>query len=74
MRKMTSAERFNTLFMSSAANPEWDTALGVVVPVGARVTGSIYDPDGTRRLFDHWYEMFHYRQTVDNPQVFEVKL
>ncbi|XP_048750693.1 uncharacterized protein LOC125662497 [Ostrea edulis] len=55
----------------SAANPEWDTALGVVVPVGARVTGSIYDPDGTRRLFDHWYEMFHYRQTVDNPQVFE---
>ncbi|XP_056002711.1 uncharacterized protein LOC130049325 isoform X2 [Ostrea edulis] len=55
----------------SAANPEWDTALGVVVPVGARVTGVIYDPDGTRRLFDHWYEMFQYRQTIDNPEVFE---
>lgn len=56
----------------TASNPEWDTALGVTVPVAARVTGVIYDPDGTRRPFDHWYELIHYRQTVHGASVFEV--
>lgn len=56
----------------TASNPEWDTALGVTVPVAARVTGVIYDPDGTRRPFDHWYELIHYRQTVHGATVFEV--
>ncbi|XP_061170485.1 uncharacterized protein LOC133179822 [Saccostrea echinata] len=56
----------------SAANPEWDTAVGVTVPIAARVTGIIYDPGATTgRKFDHWYEMFHYRQTVKDPKVFE---
>lgn len=56
----------------TAANPEWDTALGVTVPIAARVTGAIYDPNGERRQFDHWYELFHYRQTVHGASVFEV--
>ncbi|XP_065930578.1 uncharacterized protein [Magallana gigas] len=55
----------------TASNPEWDTALGVTVPVAARVTGVIYDPNGTRRPFDHWYELIHYRQTVHGASVFE---
>ena len=61
--------------LSVAANPSWDTALGVQTPVAARVTGTIYDPPSysVGRKFDHWYEFFHYRQTIHSSTVFEVK-
>nr|XP_022308560.1 uncharacterized protein LOC111114516 [Crassostrea virginica] len=63
----------NVYWYFSAANPLWDTALGVQTPVAARVTGTIYDPPSysVGRKFDHWYEFFHYRQTIHSSRVFE---
>ncbi|KAK3094452.1 hypothetical protein FSP39_001885 [Pinctada imbricata] len=58
-------------FTATGSANEWDTAVGVSVPVAVRVTGRSYNASGLPHDFDHWYEFFHFRPDTVDPRNFE---